>query len=245
MRRKDIAVAIQADMLTVAEAAVLAGVDTRAVNDAIDRHVLPGSLVRTDGGRRVAPEGCVVVSFYKDTEGSLTADLRAEVIRRISGLLVEKAGGSALLTWSARVARLMEKPLSVSGLSGFITVDLDPFVRKVGAAAAELEEASAMVTEDAGVLDGIPCIRDTRIPVHDVAASVRAPIPMADILEAYPDLTEREVRLAEVYARANPPRGRPRRVAEAIPGARETFRGSAPRREGPGLPAASRHRLMS
>ncbi len=126
--------ATQADMLTVAEA----GVETRAVNDAIDRHVLPGSLVRTDGGRRLAPEGCVMVSFYKGIEGALTADVRAEVFRRISGLFVEKAGlagGPALPTWSIGIARLIEKPLSVSDLSGFITVDLDPFGRKVGAVA--------------------------------------------------------------------------------------------------------------
>jgi hypothetical protein len=60
------------DMLTVQEAAVVSGVDVRAVNDAIDRDVIPAGLFAIDEGRRIAPEGCVVVSFYNSTQAALT-----------------------------------------------------------------------------------------------------------------------------------------------------------------------------
>jgi len=60
------------DMLTVQQAAVVSGVDVRAVNDAIDRDVIPAGLFAMDEGRRIAPEGCVVVSFYNSTQAALT-----------------------------------------------------------------------------------------------------------------------------------------------------------------------------
>jgi uncharacterized protein DUF433 len=43
---------------------------------------------------------------------------------------------------------------------------------------AELDKARALVVEDPEILSGTPVIRNTRIPVHDVAAYVTAGLPM-------------------------------------------------------------------
>jgi uncharacterized protein (DUF433 family) len=79
--------------------------------------------------------------------------------------------------------------------------------------------AAAFVTEDADVLGGQPCIRHTRIPVHDIAASVKAGISVAEILAGYPDLTAEDIALAVAYATDNPLAGRPRRVTDTWPNA--------------------------
>ena len=76
------------DMLTVQEAAVVSGVGVRAVNDAIDSHVIPAGLFATDNGRRIAPEGCVVVTFYTTMQATLTRDFRIDVIDKVSDYLI-------------------------------------------------------------------------------------------------------------------------------------------------------------
>ena len=75
---------------------------------------------------------------------------------------------------------------------------------------AKLDEAHALVVEDPEILSGTPVIRNTRIPVYDVAASVAAGLPMDRILADYPRLTSEMVELAALYAKVNPPKERPR-----------------------------------
>jgi uncharacterized protein (DUF433 family) len=53
-------------------------------------------------------------------------------------------------------------------------------------------------------------IRNTRIPVYDVAASVAAGLPTDRILAAFPGLTGEMVELAALYTTVNPPKARPR-----------------------------------
>jgi uncharacterized protein (DUF433 family) len=42
----------------------------------------------------------------------------------------------------------------------------------------KLDKARALVVEDPEILSGTPAIRNTRIPVYEVAASVAAGLPM-------------------------------------------------------------------
>lgn len=70
-----------------------------------------------------------------------------------------------------------------------------------------------MVVASPDVLGGIPVIRGARVPVYDVAASVAAGISMDRILAAYPSIDAEKVELAQLYAEANPARGRPRHEA--------------------------------
>ena len=82
---------------------------------------------------------------------------------------------------------------------------------------ARLDKARALVVEDPGILSGTPVIRNTRIPVYDVAASVAAglstnnlPLKADRILAAYPGLAGEMVELAALYATLSPPKERPR-----------------------------------
>jgi uncharacterized protein (DUF433 family) len=96
----------------------------------------------------------------------------------------------------------------------FLTIDLEPFLRKTWGRLRRLDQARAMVVTSPDVLSGTPVIRGTRVPVYDVAASVASGIPIDRVLAAYPSLDADKVDLAVIYAEANPPRGRPRQSAE-------------------------------
>jgi uncharacterized protein (DUF433 family) len=72
-----------------------------------------------------------------------------------------------------------------------------------------------MVIEDPEILSGTPVIKGTRVPVYDIAAAVESGTPKDRILKSYPSLKDWQVELASVYAKAVPPRGRPRRVSSA------------------------------
>jgi uncharacterized protein (DUF433 family) len=113
----------------------------------------------------------------------------------------------------------------------FLTIDLAPFLRSVHERLARLAAAQALVVEDADIMGGTPVIRDTRIPVYDVAASVAAGLPTARILAAYPGLTAEAVELAAFYAEANPQRGRPRQPVSPPAGAVIVSTRRKPRRE--------------
>jgi uncharacterized protein (DUF433 family) len=98
------------------------------------------------------------------------------------------------------------------------TEKLAPLVR----ATERLDRLTAaldMVVESSDVLGGAPVIRGTRVPVHDVAASSAAGIPLNHILAAYPGLGAEMVELAAIYAEAHPLRGRPPRGGELPKGA--------------------------
>ena len=82
----------------------------------------------------------------------------------------------------------------------FLAVDLNSFVRSVEERWKRLASAEELVTISPDVLGGTPVIKGTRVPVHDVAASVETGIPKARILAAYPGLTAEQVDLAALYA---------------------------------------------
>lgn len=186
-----------ADMLRPTEAAVVARVALRDVNRVIDERILPGGLFSLDDGRRVAASACALIAFYVDSARRLTAEERLSAIRAIA----------------ARLHRLHARALGEEDWivrDGFLTIDLAPFVRRAQERMDRLAAARDMVVSDPEVLGGAPVVRGTRVPVHDVAASVAAGLPMDRILAAYPSLDADRIELAAMYAEANPARGRPR-----------------------------------
>jgi uncharacterized protein (DUF433 family) len=96
----------------------------------------------------------------------------------------------------------------------FLTIDLAPFVRRTTERMDRLAAARALVTTDLDMLGGTPILRGTRIPVHDIAASIVAGLPIDRILAAYLALDAEKIELATIYAEAgrarttNFPRGR-------------------------------------
>jgi uncharacterized protein (DUF433 family) len=189
-----------ADMLKPTEAAVVARVALRDVNRVIDERILPEAFFSLDDGRRVAATACTLISFYFDSARRLTSEERLFAIRE---------AGARLHRLRARsLAALVTEDWTVR--DDFLSIDLAPFVRRTNERMDRLAAARAMVVSDPHILAGTPVIRGTRIPLHDVAASVAAGLPLERILAAYPSLDADKVELAALYAEANPARGRPR-----------------------------------
>lgn len=197
--------------LTPAEAAVVASVTVRDVNRVIDERILPNELyvVANDRTRRFFVDSCVLIAFYFKTANQLTAEERIKTIADASTRLP-----SILMKEGSRRNASARKWVITED---FLTIDLAPFVKSVREQFSKLQEARALVVEDPEILGGVPVIRNTRIPVYDVAASVAAGASTNRLVAAYPGLTARDVELAALYAEANPQRGRPPRTSTAPP----------------------------
>ncbi len=109
--------------------------------------------------------------------------------------------------------RKSSRPADWTVNDGFLTINLWEFATGAEDRHAKLAEARAMVVEDPDILDGTPVIRGTRIPVHDIAASIAAGLSRERISSAYPGLDDRAIELTTIYAEATPLRGRPKRPA--------------------------------
>jgi len=209
-----------ADMLKPSEAAVVARVALRDVNRVIDEHILPEGFVSLDDGRRVAATACTLIAFYFDSAKRLTSEERLFAIREV---------GSRLYRFRARaLASLIEEDWTVR--DEFLTIDLALFVLRTKERMERLAAAREIVVFDPEVLGGTPIVRGTRVPVHDVAASLAAGLPVDRILAAYPSLDREKIELAAIYAEANPARGRPRVVEDVPAGARIVAERRLPRR---------------
>ncbi|RTL80182.1 MAG: DUF433 domain-containing protein [Hyphomicrobiales bacterium] len=195
-----------AEMLKPTEAAMVARVTLRDVNRAIDEHILPEGFFSLEDGRRVAATACTLISFYVHSAKRLTSEERLFAIREV---------GARLHRLHARaLASLVDEDWTVR--DEFLTIDLAPFVRRTTEQMDRLGAAREMVVCDPEILGGAPIIRGTRVPVHDIAASIASGLAVERILAAYPSLDEKKVELAVIYAEANPARGRPR-SSDALP----------------------------
>lgn len=188
------------DMLRPSEAAVVAGVALKEMNRALDERLLPDGFVVPGEKRLFTPGACVAMAFYSESATKLTSAARMSVIRefepKLRNFRVHAWRGVSRGGWRLK--------------KDYLTIDLVPFVERIAAGYVRLRAAEEAVTMSPDVLDGAPVIRGTRVPVHDVAASVAADLARKDILEAYPSLSFEQVDHAVVYAEAHPLRGRPR-----------------------------------
>jgi uncharacterized protein (DUF433 family) len=214
---------IRSDMVTAAEAAAIARIDVANVHRVFDEGILPEGLLSDAAGRRIARAAVPLMAFYFGTAKVLHAETRRQVIRMLAGDGKTDPRG--------RLAGLRRRPKPLAVGDG-VKVDLGPFVVETDERTRKLERARAMVVADPEIRGGIlPVIRGTRIPVHDVAASLAAGDSPDKLLTTYPGLTREQVELAALYASADPPRGRPHRPpADRLPtGARMIASGFMPR----------------
>lgn len=189
------------DLLKPTEVAVVSGVDLKNVNHAIDR-ALPERLVRRGKRKGVSVEACFYIAFYHHSAGSLTAEERRFAIMDIDQR-VESAPGESTSRW-----KWLRRHCKVQ--HDFLSLDLNSFWIETNERWNRYMAALRIVETDPALLGGTPVIAGTRIPVHDVAASVTAGLPLDRIASAYPSLSVEQIELATLYARANPLQGRPR-----------------------------------
>ncbi|WP_342109249.1 DUF433 domain-containing protein [Methylobacterium sp. SI9] len=190
-------------LLRSPQAAFVSGTAVKAVDRAIDEHVLPEGFYVLDGGRRLTPGACVMIAFYHGAADTFTPGQRKHIITHFEGRLRHIAFDRCKVI-AGEDWKLGEQ---------YWSVDLAPFIERTACSYERLREAEAAVSRSEDVMGGADVVRGTRVPVHDIAASVAVGEPIDRIRDAYPSLTDRQIQLAIVYAAAHPPRGRPRGTA--------------------------------
>lgn len=186
------------ERLTTSEAAVAAGVSVPQIHRIIDEKILPEDLYSTTQMRTFRTVACILIAFYFETAESLTAQARLRTIRNA----MAHCG-----SWEQWQNCIVE--------DHSITVRFSDIWKGVEERLHQLMRAREMVIEDPEILSGTPVIKGTRVPVYDIAAAVDSGMPKDRILKSYPSLKDWHVELAAVYAKAVPPRGRPKRVSSA------------------------------
>jgi uncharacterized protein (DUF433 family) len=176
-------------LLTTREAAAVTQIPLKEVNRMIDAGLLSEAVLTEDRKRWIRTTGLVLLKLGYSTSEMLSLAGRRRVIRA-----------------------LVESPRKRVFEEDAVRVDIAVFREAVKEGQSRLRKARQTVVSDPGVLSGIPCIKGTRIPVHDVADMAAAGDSTNAILKAYPRLSREQVELAALYAGAYPQRGRPRRA---------------------------------
>ena len=173
--------------LSANEAACVTGVPLRQVHRIIDAGLLGSAAARREGSRTVHCNGLVSLKLAHDTTTIFTVDGRRRLVRYLLGHP------------DAEKARVRD-----------VSVDVRPIKDEVQKGLSLLARARETITADDAVLSGTPCVRGTRIPAHDVADMLANGDEVSAIRDAWPVLTEQQIEVAALYARAYPRRGRPR-----------------------------------
>ena len=178
-------------LFTPTEAAVLTRLSLKAVNNAIDKNLVPTTTrARSDdSGRMLNRQALLALSLEQRLASSFFPDLRRRLFERLAA-----------------------SPHQVLSLEdGLIKIDLREPRRALAASLRDLRRARSFVVSDAEIQGGDPVFRGTRVPVHAIAAWMDQGTTAGAILKAYPRLTTDMIRLAPIYAQAYPLRGRPRK----------------------------------
>jgi uncharacterized protein (DUF433 family) len=206
---------------TPAEAGVVTGLGRKAIDNAIDKKVVPGIAMPSvdpadpDGTRRqrrrISRTDLLWIYVYSRAGGAIPAGARGRLYQRFA-------------------ANAGVKEFRVSDL---VIIDIAAARREVEARESALDRAKAQILSDPNVIGGEPVFKGTRVPVYDVAASLDKGISRKRILAAYPVLDENALDHALLYAEAFPPRGRPREAPRTSPPL-ERIKETAERRSPPG-----------
>ena len=202
--------------VATSEAAFIADVSDREMNRAVDEHILPASLIRSDNGRRFARLGAALASFYFTSEDVYAATLRRKVVEEVSTILRLRKDMESILALRSEFLKDFDWRINVSGVSiGVVSVDIGAFVSKTISRMKEIETAQKLVTVDPEILGGTPVFAGTRVPVDTVVASLKKGIDRKRIFGAYPSLTDEHLDAARVYGEVYPRRGRPTKSSSA------------------------------
>ncbi len=189
-----------ARLYTPAEAGAVSGLKLKAVQNAIDKHIV----------EPVAKARPVKVGVARRSPRFLTGEdlVRLRIWRGVGDTL---SAERRHLLFVAIASRPTAKTVKADEL---LIVDVGEARKQVDRGVRDLEAAEAIVTKDKGTLGGEPVFKGTRIPVYGIAAMLEAGATADDLLSGYPKLNERMLDLARIWAAAHPRRGRPKSLSD-------------------------------
>jgi uncharacterized protein (DUF433 family) len=108
--------------------------------------------------------------------------------------------------------RLLMKGITEEGevvLDDIVRIDTRKALQNTEERLALYERAQELIVCDPAIMGGAPTIRGTRITAHAIAGRLDDGDTVEILLEDYPYLDRETIEAAALYAKANPPRGRP------------------------------------
>lgn len=177
-------------LFTVREAAFVADVPIKAVNQAIDRkHIRTLTLQRATDRTNRGLEANEAV--FLRISRLLAPELRPRIHRAFQG------------------KRLSELPRKIE-LKG-VVLELEAAIRAVENRMDTLTKLHQRVETNPKIRGGEPVFRGTRIPVYGIARKMELGSPKEELLEDHPSLEEQDLEFATRYSKLYPRRGRPPR----------------------------------
>ena len=189
-----------ARLYTPAEASAVSGLKLKAVQNAIDKHIV----------EPVAKNRAVKVDAVRRAPRLLTGEdlVRLRVWRGVGDTL---SAEHRHMLFMAIAAQPTVKTVKADEL---LIVDVGEARKQVDRGVRDLEAAEAIVTRDRATLGGEPVFEGTRIPVYGIVAMLEAGATADELLSGYPKLNERMLDLARIWAAAHPRRGRPKSLSD-------------------------------
>jgi uncharacterized protein (DUF433 family) len=198
---------------SAAEIAFIAGLTDREINRLVDEEVLRAPLVNRTDGRRFAPLTAPFATFWFGASDNLTRAARINVIDTLTQRLLDRPDFDVILALSAHALHEFDWRVQFDAL----TVELTHYVETASRRAGRVTKADRHVTEDPEILGGAPCFAGTRVPVANVLAASQQGLSFDELQSAWPFLTPQLLEDADIYMKAHPRPGRPRRL-EGVPG---------------------------
>jgi uncharacterized protein (DUF433 family) len=187
---------------SVKEAAAIVGVPELAVRKAITTRVVAPRI--TERGRavryRFAAQDLVFVKLVTSFPLALPRSDKA-AIRAVIGGRRRSAG-----RWSLR-----DHELVASGGGLEVKVPLEPVRDAIAEAMRVYEAGRRRIESRPGVLDGEPVFAGTRIPLAHVAGLFAKGVPLPEIREDFPRLSDDDLAYARMVSRMKRDPGRPRK----------------------------------
>jgi uncharacterized protein (DUF433 family) len=183
---------LESEALTPAEAAYVAAVSRKTVDQAIDRGEITPAPTRgpNDTPRQITISSVIYLRLREEAGLYLSAQGKRRLYQKLSKLTLE------------------EIPATID--LGAVGVATSPALERVQRSLEELRATQRFVVTDPEIRGGEPVVRATRIPVHQLAEMVEHGEERERILAAYPALTTESLDAALLYARLHRRRGRPR-----------------------------------
>jgi uncharacterized protein (DUF433 family) len=211
-------------LLSLREAALLADVPEAKIRKDIETGLL--SPIKIENFERLLfrwADVYVFAAVYRDD--LLSGALRQKAFEEFEGLvepscrrhfyysLKAEALMAAKCAW-ARPSRLFASCDRLK-LGDYLFIDFEKVAKDLAPRVDLYAEGLSRIEEREGILGGEPVFRNTRLSVNHIGKMRDKGEPIEEIIKDYPYLRRDDIDFAQLYSKAHPMVGRPRRVGEA------------------------------
>jgi uncharacterized protein (DUF433 family) len=174
---------------TPQEAAAVSGAPLAAIQKAITARKIPARAVGTAKRRRIDETALLAFALAEalPAELNLSPSAAYQLLRRAKA---KKSTGELVI-------------------GAVVRIDAGAALATARRRLALYERARHLIVRDPTIMGGMPTIRGTRITAQSILGRLEGGDSIKGILEDYPYLDREAVEAAALYAKANPPRGRP------------------------------------